>query len=517
MRRGVRGAARVVEAMGAERIFSSHAKWVAYEPGRRGDLDGFCPTPTPAAGAPGRPRRSPSTSWAAPASGARRAISVCDPGGEVWSMPGLYVMDASAFPTASGVNPMVTIEALAHMNARALAARLDCRTCPAPSSSARGPTGSPPPSRSRGPAAVAVLEGRATIGGGFRTAELTLPGFVHDVCSAVHPIGLVSPFLRALPLASTASTGPPAGPAGAPARRRPAVMLRRSLARPQRDSARTPRAYGALVAPFLRDHPTRSSPTSWRRRDLPAPPDPLARFGAPGCAQRTALARSASRRAGARAARRLRRALDPAARAPLTAAFGLIFAAHGARRGWPVARGGSQRIADALASPPARARRRDRDRRRSRSLADLPAAPVLSTSPRGSCASRALLPAGTGGASGAYRYGPGVFKLDWALDGPIPWRSRRLPRAVDRPPRRNARRDRGLRGAVARRAPERPFVLLVQPSLFDPSRAPAGQAHRLGLLPRAARLDPRHDAPRSRRRSSASRPASATASSRATR
>ena len=83
-----------------------------------------CATPTPAAGAPARPRWSPSTSWAAPAWAGRRTTRSATRAGQVWDLPGLYVCDGSAFPTASGVNPMVTIEALAHMNARGLAAKL---------------------------------------------------------------------------------------------------------------------------------------------------------------------------------------------------------------------------------------------------------------------------------------------------------------------------------------------------------------------------------------------------------
>ena len=100
------------------------------------------------------------------------------------------------------------------------------------------------------------------------------------------------------------------------------------------------------------------------------------------------------------------------------------------------------------------------------------------------------LPAGYRRRLERFRYGPGVFKLDLALDGPIPWRAPECARAGHRPPRRDARGDRRVRGCGGRRADIRsgPYVLLAQQSLFDPSRAPAGQAHRLGLLPRAERL-----------------------------
>jgi long-chain-alcohol oxidase len=124
MRRALRGAGRVVEAMGARRIYSSHSKWVAYEPGVRGDLDGFIRDADACGWGAGQAQIVSFHIMGSARMGASPTHSVCDPGGQVWGTPGLYVLDGSAFPTASGVNPMVTIEALAHMNARALAAKL---------------------------------------------------------------------------------------------------------------------------------------------------------------------------------------------------------------------------------------------------------------------------------------------------------------------------------------------------------------------------------------------------------
>jgi choline dehydrogenase-like flavoprotein len=124
MRRGVRGAARVVEAMGARRIYSSHSKWVAYEPGARGDLDGFMRDADACGWGAGQAQLVSFHIMGSARMGASPDTSVCDPTGQVWDVPGLYVCDGAAFPTASGVNPMVTIEALAHMNARGIAARL---------------------------------------------------------------------------------------------------------------------------------------------------------------------------------------------------------------------------------------------------------------------------------------------------------------------------------------------------------------------------------------------------------
>ncbi|MEA2419890.1 MAG: hypothetical protein QOE60_2096 [Thermoleophilaceae bacterium] len=124
MRRGVRGAAQVMEAMGARRVYSSHSKWVAYEPGVEGDLDGFMRDADACGWGAGQAQMTSFHIMGSARMGGSPNDSVCDPTGQVWGTPGLYVMDGSAFPTASGVNPMVTIEALAHMSARGLAAKL---------------------------------------------------------------------------------------------------------------------------------------------------------------------------------------------------------------------------------------------------------------------------------------------------------------------------------------------------------------------------------------------------------
>jgi choline dehydrogenase-like flavoprotein len=124
MRRGLRGAATAVEAMGARRIYSSHSEWVAYEPGRDGDVDRFCREADACGWGAGQAQMTSFHIMGSARMGGSPNDSVCDPTGQVWSTPDLYVCDGSAFPTASGVNPMVTIEAIAHMNARGIAARL---------------------------------------------------------------------------------------------------------------------------------------------------------------------------------------------------------------------------------------------------------------------------------------------------------------------------------------------------------------------------------------------------------
>ena len=124
MRRGVRGAAQVLEAMDARRVYSSHSKWVGYEPGTKGNLDSFMADADACGWGAAQAQLLSFHIMGSARMGGSRADSVCDPNGQVWDTPGLYVFDGSAFPTASGVNPMVTIEALAHMNARGLAAKL---------------------------------------------------------------------------------------------------------------------------------------------------------------------------------------------------------------------------------------------------------------------------------------------------------------------------------------------------------------------------------------------------------
>jgi choline dehydrogenase-like flavoprotein len=110
--------------MGARRVYSSHSRWVGYEPGADGDLDSFTRDADACGWGAGQAQMVSFHIMGSARMGGSPGDSVCDPTGQVWDTPGLYVLDGSAFPTASGVNPMVTIEALAHMNARALAAKL---------------------------------------------------------------------------------------------------------------------------------------------------------------------------------------------------------------------------------------------------------------------------------------------------------------------------------------------------------------------------------------------------------
>jgi phytoene dehydrogenase-like protein len=327
---------------------------------------------------------------------------------------------------------------------------------------------------------VRVLEAADTVGGGARSAELTLPGFVHDVCSAIHPLGVASPFFRTLPLAEHGVEWiePPAALAH-PFDDGTAALLERS---PEAaalglgdDEARWRRLFAPLVGdaePLLEDV---LAPVH-----LPAHPVALARFGARAAPPATLLARLSFRGekargvfAGLSAHSMLR--LDR----PPSAAFGLMLGLLAHAVGWPFPRGGSQRLSDALASYLRSLGGEIETGRRVESLAELgETRPVLlDVTPRGLLELAGdRLPALYRSRLQGYRYGPGVFKLDWALDGPIPWRAEECARAATVHLGATLEEIAASELAPARgEIAERPYVLLAQQSLFDPTRAPAGQ------------------------------------------
>lgn len=327
---------------------------------------------------------------------------------------------------------------------------------------------------------VLVLEGGEKIGGGTRSAELTLPGFLHDVCSACHPMGILSPAWRQYPLEQhglrwlqpTASVAHPLDDA-------PAVLLRRSLEETASELGADRVAYRQLFAPFLnRPHELLADllgPLRW-----PCHPLRMARFGLAGFLPATTLLRARFRQPRARAllAGCAAHSILPLER-PLTGAVAMIFALAGHIADWPVAEGGSQSIANALASYLRELGGRIEVGQRVRSMGDLPQARVVlfDTGPD----QLAELGAGTLPAAyvrrlRGYRYGPGVFKLDWALDGPIPWRDPRCLEASTVHVGGTLEDIAAAEAAVWRgEHPERPFVMVVQQSQLDAGRAPAGR------------------------------------------
>ncbi|GAB1326553.1 phytoene desaturase family protein [Streptomyces sennicomposti] len=324
---------------------------------------------------------------------------------------------------------------------------------------------------------VAVFEARATVGGGARTEELTLPGFRHDPCSAAHPLGVNSPAFRALPLERHGLRWlHPELPMAHPFPDGTAAVLARSVAETAASfGPRDAGAYRRLVEPFLPRWDTLARDfMSLPLTALPRDPVTLARFGLAGLPPATWL----MRRFHDERAKTLLAGLVAHVMSPLngvaTGAIGLVFALAAHARGWPLARGGSQAISDALAgylTELGGAIHTDYEVKR---LDDLPPARayVFDTSP-----TALARIAGLGRYYEGYRYGPGVFKIDYALDGPVPWTAE-APRVAGTVQIGADSAEIGAAlNAAARegRAPERPFLITVQPSVVDPSRAPAGR------------------------------------------
>jgi len=331
----------------------------------------------------------------------------------------------------------------------------------------------------RAGASVQVLEARDEIGGGIRTAALTLPGFAHDVCSGCHPMGVLSPAFQSMPLGEHGLRWVhPAASVAHPLDGEPAVLLRRSLVDTASELGPDARAWATLFAPFVDDYELLADLLGPLR--IPRHPIRMARFGLPGLLPATTFSRARFRGARARAllAGCAAHSILPLER-PLTAAVGMIFALTGHMTDWPVAAGGSQAIGDALASYLRSLGGTIETGRCVRSLADLPPARVVlfDTSPAQLADVAApILPAGYVRRLRRYRYGPGAFKLDWALDGPIPWRDPRCLEASTVHLGGTLDEIAAGEGAVWRGAhPERPFVLVVQQSQFDATRAPAGK------------------------------------------
>lgn len=327
---------------------------------------------------------------------------------------------------------------------------------------------------------VLVIEAKATIGGGARTAELTLPGFRHDICSAIHPLGLGSPFLRTLPWDRLGVEWmQPDLPLAHPLDDGSAVGLHRSFAETAASIGRDGGAWRALLAPLAADWeklaPTLLGPHPFSPHLLA-----LARFGLPGLLPANVLPRLAFREERARAlfaGLAAHSFLDFAQ--PFSSAFGLVLGMLAHAVGWPIPRGGSQAIVDGMAQY---LRELGGDivcGWEVESLEELPKsrAVLLDVTPRQFLRlAGERLPAGYRRQLEGYRYGPGVFKIDYALSEPVPWRAEECRRAgtvhVGGALAEIAASERAAnRGELA----ARPYVLVAQQSLFDASRAPAGK------------------------------------------
>jgi phytoene dehydrogenase-like protein len=327
---------------------------------------------------------------------------------------------------------------------------------------------------------ILVLEGKDTIGGGTRTAELTMPGFKHDICSALHPLGVASPFFRDLPLSQYGLEwiAPPASLAH-PLDDGTAVMVEGAVDDTAANLGPDEGSYHRLMGPLV---------DGWQALlgdllgplQFPSHPLLMARFGLTALLPATTLARTVFRGERARAvfAGMAAHATLPLT-SPATAAFGLMLGMVAHAVGWPMPRGGSQQFTDALAAHLRSLGGEIRTGSWVRRMDDLPEARVVlfDTSPRGMVEiAGERLPEGYRDALSRYRYGPGVFKLDFALDGPVPWTAQECLRAgtvhlggtLDEIVESEAAVWRGDHA-------ERPYVIVAQHSLFDDTRAPEGK------------------------------------------
>ncbi len=329
---------------------------------------------------------------------------------------------------------------------------------------------------------VRVYEAAATPGGGMRSAELTLPGFVHDVCSTVIATALVSPFMATVDFARHGvEYVQPELPVGHALDDR-AVLLHRSIDATAEGLGRDGGAYRRLMGPLVRDAadgrllPSVLGPVL----RVPRHPIAMARFGVPALASTTGLARLAFRDAPTRAllAGLSAHAMVPL-RGPATASFGLVLGLSAHLVGWPVVRGGMQRFADALVAELRSLGGEVITGHEVTSLGELPAARavLLDLTPRQVAPIAGdRLPDRYRRALRRFRYGPGVCKVDWALSDPIPWRSAELALAGTVHLGGTIEEVEAAERAVHRgHHPERPFVLLVQATVADPSRAPEGR------------------------------------------
>lgn len=326
---------------------------------------------------------------------------------------------------------------------------------------------------------VQVREGAVTPGGSARSAALTLPGFVHDVCSAVLAFGPISPAFRELPLAAHGlDLVLPQAPFAHPLDDGTAAVCERSIEATAQGLGDDAKGYRALFQPILHDW-ERLVPALLAPPRLPAHPLTLARFGWLAMHSARALAERFFAHTPARAlfAGAAAHAIAPLENAA-TGAFGLTLTAAAHVGGWPVARGGTQALSNALASYLGTLGGVITTAAPVESLDALPPdQPILcDVGPRQLLRlAGGRLPPVYRRRLAAYRYGPGAFKVDWALSGPVPWHAAACRRAGTVHLGGTFDEIAEAEAAVWRgEHPERPFVLFVQPSICDPSRAPAG-------------------------------------------
>jgi phytoene dehydrogenase-like protein len=328
---------------------------------------------------------------------------------------------------------------------------------------------------------VKILEASETIGGGLRSAELTLPGFIHDVCSAIHPLAVSSPFFRSLPLGEAGLEWiDPEIALAHPLEADAAVCLKRSLEETAASLGGDGSAYRRWMAPMVRHADAILSEALQPMLHLPRHPFLLAEFGLRSIWPAESFARALFLGAPARA---LLAGLAAHSFLPLSklgsAAFATVLGMAGHSVGWPIPGGGSQKIADALASHFRSLGGEIETGRRVERLSDLPDAQIFLfdvTATQFARIASDRLPASYLRRLNAFRQGPGVFKVDYALSAPIPWAAEPCRRAGTVHVGGTLEEIAFSEYEISQgRHPERPFVLVAQQSLFDPARAPAGK------------------------------------------
>jgi phytoene dehydrogenase-like protein len=327
---------------------------------------------------------------------------------------------------------------------------------------------------------VVVYEGSETPGGGMRSAELTLPGFNHDVCSTIQGTSVASPFFRALDLPGMGvELVYPEVPLAHPFDDGRVALLERSVATTVAGLGADGRRYRRLIAPLVRDADDLVAFILGPFNPFPRRPEVAARFARSGLRSAKGIAKGFSDELGASILVGLAAHAMVPLHKPTTAAFGVALAVAAHAYGWPVVRGGTQNLADAMAERLRAMGGYIETGRPITSLAELPPsrAILFDTSPRSLVAIAGdRLPSGYRRRLERFRYGPGAFKVDWALDGPIPWQSEEVGRAGTVHLGGSVAEMLGAEADVAAgRHAERPFVLLVQATRFDPMRAPAGK------------------------------------------
>jgi phytoene dehydrogenase-like protein len=327
---------------------------------------------------------------------------------------------------------------------------------------------------------VRIYEGSDRVGGGARSGNLTLPGFTHDICSAVHPLAFSSPFFSKLDLAryGLEFIEPPAALAH-PFDDGTAVLLKRSVESTSLRFGRDAKRYQKLMNPLVRNW-TKLSHDILGPPRLPRHPVILARFGLHAIRSAEGLVKANFKDVRTQAffaglAAHSSIALDQLG----TAAFGLVLGTLGHAAGWPIPRGGAQAISDALSALFTDLGGEINTGTPIKSFSELPDARcvLFDVTPR-----QLLeilgdnLPARFRTKLTKYRYGPGAFKMDWALDGPVPWIARDCSQAATVHLGGSFEEILESEKAAWRGDPNNtPFVLVCQPSLFDPTRGPAGK------------------------------------------